>query len=57
MKKLSYVLLGDPVAWDKSKTKAENLHSGLWQWRRAFDKDLVLKLIDYFYRTKGREVL
>lgn len=37
-KKLSYVLLGDPIAWDKSKTGKEKFHSGLWQWRRAFDK-------------------
>ena len=38
MKKLSYVLLGDSVAWDKNKTKKERLHSGLWQWSRAFDE-------------------
>jgi len=37
-KKLSYVLIGDPMAVAGTKTKKEPLLSGLWQWHLAFHK-------------------
>ena len=38
MKKYSYVMLGDKIAFEKTKTPKRLLKSGLWQWYLAFDK-------------------
>lgn len=37
-KKWSYTLVGDPSAFEGTKTKKEPLLSGLWQWSQSFEK-------------------
>jgi ubiquinone/menaquinone biosynthesis C-methylase UbiE/glycosyltransferase involved in cell wall biosynthesis len=37
-KKYSYALVGDPTAFEGTKTKKAPLLSGLWLWHRAFDE-------------------
>lgn len=38
MNKLSYCLVGDPVAAENSSQISDVVRSGLWQWHLAFDK-------------------